>query len=135
MLGAPTTGPVSTVNYDMTSSNPLLTSSYGQSQPPNYGQSQPSNYGQSQPSNYGQSQPSSYGYTSFPGIQYPTAQQASYPAQASTPSLYQSTGLPNVGMGSSMSMLPSAKTPVSPQVEGIVEKQVIVLLLFLDIYF
>jgi hypothetical protein len=118
MLGPATTGPVSTVNYDMTASNPLMPPSYGQTQPPTYGPTQPSNYGQPQPSNYGQSQPSTYGYGNFSGIPYSTAQQANYPAQVSNPSLFQGTGLPNVGMGSSMSIPPPAKASVSPQVEG-----------------
>ncbi|KAH7352805.1 hypothetical protein KP509_19G065300 [Ceratopteris richardii] len=66
--------------------------------------------------------PVSYGYTSgYTGIQnmqYPAVHQPSYMPQGSTTSIYQSGGLPNVGIVSSLSLTPSSKVTVPSQAEG-----------------
>ncbi|MCO5595546.1 hypothetical protein L7F22_049591 [Adiantum nelumboides] len=74
------------------------------------------------PNTYGATQPASYGYTTgytgVPNVQYPAMHQTSYMPQGSTTSIYQTAGLPNLGIGSTVSMVPTPATSVPPQVEG-----------------
>lgn len=73
----------------------------------------PNTYGTTQPSSYGYSA----GYTNVPNVQYPGVHQTNFMTQGNPQSMFQ-TGLPNVGMGSSMSMVPAPKAAVPAQVEG-----------------
>lgn len=98
MLGVPSApGSVPPAGYDMTSGTASVF---------------PSTYGATQPASYGYTT----GYTGVPNVQYPTA---NYMPQGTAPSIYPTAGMPNVGMGSSVSMVPAPpKTTVPPQVEG-----------------
>ncbi|KAI5072529.1 hypothetical protein GOP47_0012635 [Adiantum capillus-veneris] len=100
MLGVPNApGSVPSAGYDITSGT---------------GSVYPNTYGATQPASYGYTT----GYTGVQNVQYPAVHQTSFMPQGNTTSIYQSAGLPNVGIGSALSMVPTPKTMVLPQVEG-----------------